>query len=422
MNTTIQLNSKQNEAFRAMCKGDNVFITGGGGVGKSTLIRHFVKLNNKRKKIGITSTTGISAVLIGGSTIHSYLKIGLGTKSQSRLIDEIMKKQFMKDKWTKTDILIIDEVSMMSPDLFDKIDNIARFVRGDERPFGGMQVILSGDFCQLPCVKTDKFCFEAENWNEAIDKTIHLDEIIRQKDDKFQTCLNKIRLGIIDEEVKKLFDKRVNAKLRNDLGIKPTQLYPTNRSVDQINTECLEKLVKKNGIEYSYECETEFKTPVHKNATIYDKLKMRYLYSDTLTLSVDCQVMLIVNLSPEENLVNGSRGVVIKFDEEDDLPIVRFMNGIERKIDYFDWEIQNDEKKIATASQIPLKLGYAFSIHKAQGCTLDYLKVDLSNIFEYGMGYVALSRVTNINGLSIKNINWDNIACNPKVIEFYEKC
>lgn len=421
MNHSINLNSKQLSAYSLMCKGENIFITGGGGVGKSTLIKYFVNNNRKYKKIAVTSTTGISAVLINGTTLHSFLKIGLGNRSQSSLIDEIMKNKYMKDNWVKTDVLIIDEISMLNPDLFEKLDNVAQFVRGNERPYGGMQIILSGDFCQLPCVKTDKFCFEAENWDSVVTTTINLDEIIRQTNIDFQNCLNKIRLGNIDNSVKKILSDRINVKLKNDLGIKPTQLYPVNRSVDEINNKCLEKLVKKTNVEYTYECETDFKTPIKKHQKIFENTKNRYVFSESLTLSINCQVMLVVNYDQSENLINGSRGVVIKFDETDDLPIVRFINGLERKIDYYSWEITADDKKIGSVSQIPLKLGYAFSIHKAQGCTLDYAIIDLRDIFEYGMGYVALSRVTDLNGLSIKGIDWDNIACNPKVIEYYSK-
>ena len=408
------LNEKQKLAYNLMRNGKNVFITGGGGVGKSWLINHFVK--NTYKKVAITSTTGVSAVIIGGATIHSYLGIGLGTQSINQLVSNIRKKAFYRERWRTIDILVIDEISMLNPELFDKLNEIAQIIRNNIIPFGGMQLILSGDFCQLPCVGSENFCFEAETWEETVDNTIYLTDIIRQNDLNFQNCLNQIRMGRKSKEVKNIINKRVKAKFDKKNEIKPTKLYPLNSSVDYINDKELEKLVEKNGDVFEYQLEFHNLT---KRKLDPNKFMKSCLIQNQLQLTINCQVMLIYNLDPENELVNGSRGVVVRF--ENDLPVVQFMNGSQRIIDYNVWEFKDDDKVIATICQIPLKLGYAFSIHKSQGCTIDYAKVDLSNIFEYGMGYVALSRVKSLEGLSIINIDWKNIKCNPKAKKFYKE-
>ena len=410
------LNKKQQEAIQSMINGDNVFITGGGGVGKSFIIQYFVEMQKNNKVIATTSTTGISAILIGGVTIHSYLGIGLGTRDVDEMIAFIRKCSFYRERWRKINILIIDEISMLSPDLFDKLNIIGQTIRYSTRPFGGIQVIVSGDFCQLPCVKNDKFCFEAQSWNTVISKTFYLTEIVRQKDTEFQHCLNEIRLGNITDDIKKIINKRQHIKFKKVHGIKPTKLYPLNSSVDYINNSEIKKLSGKNGEIYEYQLEYEKTTRKKVNK---EKLIKSCIANETLELTDQCQVMLIYNLDFENGLVNGSRGVITRF--EDDLPVVKFMNGIEKVIDYHTWEIKEDDKIIANISQIPLKVAYAFSIHKSQGSTIDYAIIDLDNIFEYGMAYVALSRVKSLDGLSITNINWDNICCHPKAIEFYDK-
>jgi len=410
---SVKLNKKQQQAYDLMVQGRNVFITGGGGVGKSWLVKYFAE--NTYKNIAITSTTGVSSLLIGGSTIHSFLGIGLGRDPVNKLVNNIRKKTFYRKRWETLDILVIDEISMLNPELFDKLNETAQILRRSARPFGGIQVILSGDFCQLPCVDSVSFCFDAECWSQVIKNVIHLDEIIRQKDQDFQECLNEIRLGNKPENVRNIIDKRVGIKFDKKDEIKPTKLYPLNRSVDRVNDKKLDKLINKNATEYEYNL--EFVNNTRRNMD-RDKMARYCLAPQTLKLTENCQVMLIYNLDHESGLVNGSRGVVTRFEE--DLPVVKFMNGIEKTIDFHTWEITERDKVIATLSQIPLRLGYAFSIHKSQGCTLDYAVIDLSNIFEYGMGYVALSRVKSLEGLSIKSIDWDKIECHPKAIEFYK--
>ena len=412
----MRLNEDQQNAYDLMTSGRNVFLTGPGGCGKTALIKYFVANNKYRKKIAVTSTTGTSALLINGTTLHSYLGIGLGKASEKELVRKIFKRKYLINRWRELEVLIIDEVSMLSPELFDKLDYIARATR-DGFPFGSIQLILSGDFCQLPCVDNERFCFESEAWKENIKHVCHLTKIIRQNDIDFQKCLNEIRLGDISEKTKEMINSRVKAKIANNYGIKPTKLFPLNQAVDNINSKELDKVSRKMGEIYDYPIEVEI--PYKKYEAIAEKMSKFCPAVEELSLCTGSQVMLIQNLDLESKLANGSRGIVVRFEEE--LPVVRFLNGVERVIGYHTWEIRgDDEKKIATVTQIPLKLAYAFSIHKSQGVSLDCAKIDLRNIFEYGMGYVALSRIKNFEGLSISGIDWDNIAAHPKAVEFYK--
>ena len=412
------LNEEQKKGFNTMLAGKNVLITGGAGVGKTELLRFFIAKYKHLKRIAVTSTTGISALLINGTTLHSYLGIGLGTNSAQSIITKIKKKKYLRDRWCLLEVLIIDEISMLSPQLFDKLEEIAQDIRRNSEPFGGIQLIFSGDFCQLPCVDSCDFCFEANTWNTCIKNVIFLTEIIRQIDIDFQKCLNNIRIGNITDDVKTLINSRINAKLENTQGITPTQLYPFNRDVEEINKRNLYKLLENNGQIYEYNLEYKLYGSAKRNKISMEKYKKYCPAAESLELSLNCQVMLVHNLDIENKLVNGSRGVVINFVE--DLPVVRFLDGQERIIDYHIWEIEEDDVKLASIEQIPLKLGYAFSIHKSQGSTLDYVIIDLNNIFDYGMAYVALSRVRNIEGLSILGINWQKIKTHPKAINFYK--
>ena len=171
------LNKEQQNALSYILQGDNIFVTGGGGTGKTVLINYFVKHYNN-KNIAVTSTTGTSAILIKGTTLHSYTGIGLGKGSMYSMLTKIKKKKYLRERWKRLDILIIDEISMLNPDLFDKLEEIARNIRRDERPFGGIQLILSGDFCQLPCIDSNNFCFEAKSWDKCIDQTIYLQGVL----------------------------------------------------------------------------------------------------------------------------------------------------------------------------------------------------------------------------------------------------
>ena len=414
----INLNNKQKIAWNIMIKGENLFITGSAGTGKSFLLSHFKKMYHHQKNIAVTSLTGVSALLIKGTTIHSYLGIGLGTGSVEALKNKIMKTSYIKKRWRELHTLIIDEISMLSPSLFDKLEEVARLVRVNDRPFGGIQLILLGDYCQLPVVKSTKYCFEAKTWEKCVRHVVHLTDIIRQENKDFQECLNNIRLGNITPKVKKMLQSRVGIDLTNKFGIKPTQFFPTNILVDEINEEELDLLAEQGADFYEYDSKVEFHEIIPNRQYATDKFIKDCPAVKTLQLCIGVQVMLIHNLDVEQQLVNGSRGVVVKFSE--DKPVVKFLNGKEIVIDYHTWDQEKDDKKLMSITQIPLKIGYAYTIHKAQGVTLDYAIVDISNIFEYGMAYVVLSRVKTLEGLSIIGLDFDKIQTNPKVLKYYK--
>ena len=419
MNKKIsELNNEQKKAFKLMVENKNVFITGAGGCGKTFLIKLFTQLYNKSRVIAVTSTTGTSALLINGTTIHSYLGIGYGHDSVERLVEKINNSSWLKNKWKKLDCLIIDEISMLSPDIFDKLEEVAKIVRKSTQDFGGIQLILSGDFLQLPVVNIDKFCFEAKSWNKCIANTVYLKTIIRQNDEIFQNVLNNIRIGIVNKDIIKILKKRIKKKLDNEFNIQPTKLFSKNVDVNRINDIELDKLAENNVEFLEYNMDIYVYGGVSDRNSAIKKFKKFCTSPDTIQLCIGAQVMLLKNLDLSIGLANGSRGVVTDFI--DNLPLVKFLNGEEKIINMHTWDIEDNNKPILRARQLPLKVAYAISIHSCQGCTLDLMEVDLSDIFEYGQAYVALSRVKSLEGLSISSINFDNICAHPTALEYYE--
>ena len=419
-----KLNDGQLEAWKKMCSCENIFVTGSGGTGKSMLVHLFVermKGYNRQKgtEIAVTSTSGTSAVHIKGKTIHSFFQLGIRKWATQDYVDMVNESPWIRIKWQKLQILIIDEISMMHPWMFDMLEEAAREIRGIDDYFGGVQVILTGDFLQLPCVKSAKFCFESEAWQKVIpsNKVVVLTEIARQDDPIFREVLNKIRVGTIDDQVKEVLESRKNIKL-NLNGVKPTRIYTKNDDVDGINMKEMNSLLKDGRDSYTYDMEI-----VELKARQQNKINNFRDHSNIplgITLCVDAQVMLLANLDVTNGLANGSRGVVIGFND-DELPIVRFINGMERVIDWHKWEIEDNNKPIFEAYQIPLRVAYAITAHKSQSCTLDSIQADLANLFEYGQAYVILSRVRSLEGLSIVGeIKWEDIKASPKALEYYE--
>ncbi len=421
-----KLNTGQKHGLELMKKGKNIFLTGQGGVGKSYLLKVFVKWCIQNNKLyGITSTTGVSALLIGGTTVHSFTGILLGMEDKITLLERVRSRDKPFKRWLYTQVLIIDEISMMSSELLEKLDYIGKKIRKSTKPFGGIQLIFSGDFGQNPPVRSD-YCFKSSVWDLLIDTTIYLTENMRQADPTFQTVLNEVRLGEPSSKTIKILQSRIGAQIKSPEGIIPTKLYSHRASVAKINHDSLMNIVTP---ENQLRCYNANDNVRRKDGNIVNaKYKEQYLSRidkifqavKKLELCIGAQVMLIFNLDLKGGLVNGSRGAVIDFKNE--LPVVRFMNGIETPINKASWSMNLSGDVVVFRKQIPLILGYAITIHKAQGSTLDCAIIDLgTTIFTYGQSYTALSRVKSLEALSIVTFDSGKLVASPYVIEFYRK-
>lgn len=395
----------------------------------------FNALPQTGREPSLTAMTGCAALLLHpkAKTLHSWSGVGLGTDAVPLLVGKIKKSRRAVLRWLKTDTLVIDEVSMMTPDLFEKLEEIARTIRRDQRPFGGLQIIMVGDFYQLPPIskgdQTD-FVFESPMWAKLGLITHDLTEIVRQKDESFQTILNQARCGQLTKESLKILKRRMNLDYKS-MEIQPSMLFTRRAEVDTINMNHLRKLT---GDRKTYKATTVFNPLTQTQGLTNDSpevvqaiqgLDKVAAYSAELTLAIGAQVMLLTNMNPGAGLVNGSRGVVIGFDRpiKDDtvatdtlFPVVRFKSGIQI-IQHHDWDTDMPGIK---RQQIPLKLAYAITIHKAQGATLDCALIDVGGrTFEYGQAYTALSRLKDMESLFIHDISLEAFRAHPKVVEFY---
>lgn len=420
------LNKLQLEAIDCLNNNMNVLITGPAGSGKSKVIEDFYKSTKKNIKyyqkgsIVKTSTTGSSALLIGGYTLHSYLGLGLGKSDVKTMVSNIRKNKTIRERWVNLKTLIIDEVSMLSAELFDKLEEIAKIIRKNHfHVFGGIQVVLVGDFCQLPIIGSTKFCFESEKWDEVVEKVIYFKEIIRQNDPVYQKCLNEIRMGKCSIESIETLTTRIDAEFENKEVI-PTMLYSKKIDVEKINGENFNKLIDAGSEKKSYKATYKTEGKMTKSAIqqYIDKMERSCPAESVLELCIDAQVMIIANNS-EMGVVNGSRGVIVGFEGDD--PLVKLISGREVMVERHTWSMDISDEKIIKKIQYPLKLAYAITIHKSQGMTLDCVETDIGDsIFEYGQVYVVLSRVKSLEGLRLKKFSSKKIKIHPKVKKFYK--
>ena len=446
----MQFSEEQQIAFDKYIQGENIFITGPGGTGKSALIKHIKQNADSRCKIiQVCALTGCASVLLEckAKTLHSWSGIGLGKGAIEQLIKKVQKNKHYKALWKETDILVVDEVSMMSLKLFETLDAIGKSVRKDRRPFGGLQLIFSGDFYQLPPVgdkddpDTSKFCFESEFWFTTFPNQNHIQlrKIFRQNDPVYQSILNQVREGRLKRSTNDILLSQVDKPKDDTLTIKPTKLFPTRNKVDSINTLEMDKLEgdeKEFKIKYHGDLEMTAKERLQRTQVTPEQIKaeLQYLKSnlrcdEIIKLKVGSQVMCIVNteLSNGEMICNGSQGIVIRFSQEGN-PVIRFSRtGISSSTSSFEitmnchiWPSENIPG--VGVSQLPLILAWALTIHKAQGATIDVAEIDAgSNIFECGQTYVALSRVKSLEGLYLTSYDVTKIRINKKVQEFYQE-
>ena len=450
--------AEQQICFDKYLKGENLFITGPGGSGKSFLIKNFVAdAEEKKKVIKVCALTGCAAILLQckATTLHMFSGIGLASKNNSQIVEELFTKKRHKLKnWRGLEILIIDEVSMMSLKILLLLDLIARKFYKKNVPFGGLQVIFTGDFYQLSpvfsnCSEKEKeesmYCFQHELWDQLFIKEnkIVLKTIFRQNDAALLKVLKYVRKGQISPSTKAILQSRIFNDEDLDLIKKEkilTILSPIKRDVEFINvkeylklessdTEIVHNLFYVDLSAKNNDCEKEkngvymFELLLKSNEHLkreYDFLAANIIAEKCLKLKVGTHVMCVVNLNVcgELHIANGSQGIIVGFNE-DNLPYVKFNNCKDPiLIDYYIWK--SEVHKMVGVSQIPLIYSWAITIHKAQGLTLENAIIDIgSNIFAYGQTYVALSRLKSLEGLYLTSFDYSKIKCNPLVKAFY---
>ncbi|GAN09656.1 DNA repair and recombination protein pif1 [Mucor ambiguus] len=410
------LSTEQLAIYDAVVRlGKNIYLTGTAGTGKSVVLKAIINgLQTKYgiDKVAVTASTGLAACHIGGVTVHSEFGIGLGDKDVDYYVKTIGKQGKNFSKIVGLRVLVIDEISMIDGRLFDKISQIAQGLRKSDAAFGGIQLVLCGDFYQLPPINRNSrfvnYAFEADCWDSAIQETMTLTKAFRQTDQHFTDILNELKRGVVsDQTLKEL--QRLERPLTIHHGIEPTELYPLRKELDTANYGKLSAL---SGEPIVYK----------STDSGYPGLLKHCIAPAEVTLKVNAQVMLTKNLT--STLVNGSRGVVSGFrpDEQNKLyPVVTFTNGEKLMISQYSFTFDSHGYAVATRLQIPLILAWALSIHKSQGQTIEYLRIDLRNSFDYGHAYVALSRVRSLDHLQVLNFSKAVVKANDKVIRFYDQ-
>ncbi len=401
----------QAEALDILKTGQNVFLTGAAGSGKTYVLNQYINyLRKEGVEVAVTASTGIAATHLGGTTIHSWSGIGVRDRMTKSDLDALEEKSYLWKRFEHTRVLVIDEVSMLHHFRLDLVDTVCRAMRRrPEEPFGGLQVVLCGDFFQLPPVSRmgepqAQFVHRSEAWTRMQLRVCYLEEQHRQDDEAFVRLLNNIRDTEVSEESYELLQSRFQKE--STLKVRPTQLYTHNIDVDTINDAELAKLP---GVVHEYRMTDSGKE--HIVAT----LKKSCLAPERLRLKKGAQVMFVKN-GFEQGYANGTLGTIIDFDMMGN-PVVETAKGKRIAADKVDWKVAEENRVLASIEQLPLRLAWAITVHKSQGMSLDAVRVDLSKSFEPGMGYVALSRVRSLAGLTLLGLNDVALRVHPEVTE-----
>ncbi|WLF84798.1 helix-turn-helix domain-containing protein [Moraxella sp. ZY210820] len=392
----------QETALKLLKAGENVFLTGSAGAGKTYTLNQYIQYLRVRKiPVAITASTGIAATHMNGKTIHTWAGIGIKDEITEQDLKNLKERKHIKEQLENAQVLIIDEISMLHGKQLNLVNRVLKYFKGNDEAFGGIQVIVSGDFFQLPPVgkkeelNRDKFCFMSQAWVEAKFRVCYLTEQHRQGDDMLNQILNAIRSQTIQaEHIHALEQTRWQ-----NIGDTFTRLYTHNANVDNINEQYLQQIQQSSHT---------FTATKQGNTKLLDMLLSSIRTSEELILKKHAKVMFIKN-NFDVGYINGSLGEVIDFIEDDNkniLPKVRLNDGETIIVEPETWSIESDDGDVlASFSQIPLRLAWAITIHKSQGMTLDSAEVDLSKTFEKGQGYVALSRLKALTGLRLLGFN-----------------
>ncbi len=400
----------QAEALEILKTGSNVFLTGAPGSGKTHTLRTYIDyLKRAQIPVAITASTGIAGTHIGGVTIHSWSGLGIKDSLSEMDLDNLETKQYLYKRYENTKVLIIDEISMLHHFRFDLLDTLARRLKKNNLPFGGMQVVLCGDFFQLPPVQRpgepeSYFAYRSKVWKELKLKVCYLKEQHRQEDDNFLSVLNAIRTNDITEEVLETLKDRYGKDPESD--VLPTKLYTHNIDVDRINEEELQKVDGHFRI---------FSVSSRGKAPLVESLMKSCLAPMELRLKLGARVMFVKN-NHEKGYVNGTLGLVTSFDDAG-FPVVKTADGTSIVAEPQAWMIEEEGSIKAEIKQVPLRLAWAITVHKSQGMSLDAAEIDLSKSFAPGMGYVALSRVRTLTGLKLIGFNHRALQIHPEILE-----
>lgn len=417
----------QAEALTILKTGANVFLTGEPGAGKTyTLNAYVAYLRDHGVEVAITASTGIASTHIGGMTIHSWSGIGIRKRLSPEDIDAIASREYVSKRIRRAKVLVIDEVSMLSPDTLSMVDAVCREVKQKNEAFGGLQVVFVGDFFQLPPV-TDKevvvdaqsadlfididpdtvpakFACDARSWKEAQVLTCYLTEQYRQDDSDFLEVLSAIRRNTFgSEHLAHLQKRKINSATA---PANAPKLFSHNLNVDQVNDATLSKI--------SDTLQTFVMTSVGHEVLV-SILKKGCLSPENLQLKIGAEVMCTKN-SQKDGFVNGTLGTVVRFEAGSGYPVIATRGGRKVAIEPLEWTLEENGKIKAQIRQIPLRLAWAITVHKSQGMSLDEAVMDLSQVFEYGQGYVALSRVRRLSGLHLLGWNERAFQVHPDIL------
>ncbi len=398
----------QEEALSILKLGVNVFLTGEPGSGKTHTINRYVEwLRERGVEPAVTASTGIAATHVGGMTIHSWSGIGVKKRLNDWDIEQIASREKTARRIIEAKVLILDEVSMLDAETLESVDRVLRTLRqpvlSESRPFGGLQVVFVGDFFQLPPVsrgEPSRFAFASEAWKEANPVVCYLSEQHRQDDGAFLDLLGAVRRG----EVQERHHEILRGRMKGERKVKATKLQTHNAKADALNDESLAKVEGKSHV---------FHMTTRGARTLVEALKQNCLSPETLTLKIGASVMFTRN-NFEEGYVNGTLGEVVDFAVNGS-PIVKTRGGMRIEVGLGEWSIVDGAKILAQIKQVPLRLAWAITIHKSQGMSLDAAVIDLSHAFEFGQGYVALSRVRTLEGLFLEGFNERALLLHPEV-------